>query len=338
MAESPAGVVYQTGSPPGAAYPTANSPGTAYSIAATSPAATQGSTTSLGAALQSIPPGAEQSTNEWNPLSPTASGTLVACSSVPPPSAASSRGADVSGVRLGMTRDEVVAACCATPRKTVYEHRAAIDKTGQETNPPADSAQLAEPAYLSSITCGGVSGVLDIGFSPPPALARVVRVNDKISVDATQTTAERYAEDLTARYGEPVDHVQRTSSNGYGSTVTYKWLFRQDKSDLDCAPRSVSGRTFTPHLPGPGRCATQLVVKIGSHSSGVVAGDFQLINVREVADRIDQHIAFLNKTVGLKMQEGATVAAFSQPLTPDLVDTSSDRGMQSGLLPGDEHR
>jgi hypothetical protein len=218
-----------------------------------------------------------------------------------------------------MSVDEAIAACCAIPTMKAREHRVAIGKTGQEVSPKTDPKQLIEPPFLRSLTCGGAAGMIDVGFSFPPSSPRVVQVHDKAFGEALHTTPDGYLHDLIARYGKPVDHgaTEPIDPARGSSAVTYKWLFRKNAADLDCAPRSSSSLTFESALPHAGQCATQVVVRIASEPGHVIAADFALNNLRNLAEGYDQHIRFLNKTNGLSLPEGGMTAALSpKPPSP----------------------
>ncbi len=256
---------------------------------------------------------------QWTPppFAPIVFDPPVACPAVPPKSTqAAAKGPEVAGIRLGMTVDEVVAACCAIPSMKARVRRVAIDKTGHQVSLQTDPKQLVEPPFLSSVACGGSAGMIDVGFSPPPSTPRVVRIHDKAFGEVLHTTPDKYLHDLVARYGNPVDHgaTEPIDPARGSSAVTYKWLFRKSATEQDCAPRAASGDTFDPTLPATGQCATHVVVRIAGDPNHVIAADFELNNLREFAGSYDQHIHFLNQKYGTKLPEGTMTAGLSQRL------------------------
>ena len=248
----------------------------------------------------------------------TASGRPPVCESNgtnAAPAASVGRTPEAGQIRLGMTRDEVVAACCWRPYLRIQEHYVATDKNGEEQSvAPGNAGQdLLEEPYLSAITCGSGAGLTDVGFSPPPAESRVSSVIHAAFATSINSSSEDYLAGLVSRYGEPdaqlgpdtLDASQRSSAR------TYKWLFRRDGRDRDCGPPlHERDQSFFGVAPPDRRpCATQLTVRIASDPRQVIEARFKLFNPHELDEARDRHVAALNRRHGTHFEDAKTLYA-----------------------------
>ena len=222
---------------------------------------------------------------------------------------------DAGQIRLGMTREQVVAACCWRPGVRVTEHDAAIDKGGNEqTFEPGRAGQdLLEDPYLSAILCSSSAGSTEADFAPPPAESRVSKVTHTAYDNAINSPPDDYLASLVSRYGEPAAQVGPDLIHPGGKTLAteYKWLFRRDARDRDCGPplrerhESFFGSMAPDHRP----CATQLTVRIISEPGHVLEARFRLSNPHERDETYDRHVAALNRRYGLHLEDSKTLYA-----------------------------
>jgi hypothetical protein len=219
--------------------------------------------------------------------------------------------ADLTGVSLGMTPDEAIGVCCATGRQVTQTQVAAL-KSGREIDPRKTNAQTIEPAHLASMTCSGADGVLEMRFSFPPGVPRVVQVDYTTARDRTPTPLF-FIPDLQERYGPIAVRLEPVPTPEGGRHSALEWLIKKQPNDANClnVGEAAGGQLFQPVLPLSGRCATSLAVQYTITNEQMSPITYQLINVTDFAQAFDQHIAFLNR----KYQAGLPEKPLSRALT-----------------------
>jgi hypothetical protein len=221
--------------------------------------------------------------------------------------------AEAGGIRLGMTRDDVVAACCKRPRVTIREIYAATDKNGQRVDPSTNKELLLGDPYLSVVTCGGGQGLTQIQFSPGPGKNTVTQIDHTAYGESIGKAPPEYLASLIAEYGAARDQVgpEIIDAARKSSARSYKWLFSRNAREADCAPRSNwrGHDEFGSNLPETGACATHLTVRIAATPQSVIAADFKLLNVSATMQAHDQYVLYLNKTYGTHFADARTAYA-----------------------------
>lgn len=230
--------------------------------------------------------------------------------------AAAKGNADVGGIRLGMTQEEVVAVCKQRPEITVHEVFAVTDLQGRVASIDTPPAERLTPPYLGGVMCESKAGVTQVEFSPPPGEPRAIAVYHHTFGASVGLDPDAYLARLGALHGDPVDQTASEPINPEkdSSSRRYKWLFAESEADADCSLRAPGerGDVFVSTLPGSGPCATQVTLQLAAQPGSVLAADFTLINVRSWAEAKDRSVADLNKQYGTHFPEGAMSAEFTR--------------------------
>jgi hypothetical protein len=222
---------------------------------------------------------------------------------------------EIGGIRLDMTKDEVVAVCQKRPDAVVRETLALTDRRGKPAPTSTPVAERLTPPYLEEVMCGSKAGVTRVLFSPPPGEARVIKVDHEAYGVSIRMGRDAYLATLEAAFGKPADQteIEPIDPNEDSSARRYKWLFAESDADADCAMRAPipKGETFTAVLPRPGPCATHITLRLASSPGSVIEAAFTLTNARRLADARDRSVAALNKQYGTHFPEGAAAAALT---------------------------
>ncbi|MDJ0926976.1 MAG: hypothetical protein QNJ73_04920 [Gammaproteobacteria bacterium] len=185
--------------------------------------------------------------------------------------------ADILGVRLGMTADEVIAALQAykpdwesDPIFNTVEELAGVTRE----RPTPDTPGAFAPRIMIN---DRPRENIDVHLAQPPAENRVLRIerNQSSSAFATQNTSlEVYVNALIEKYGEPAERPPQRNPD----LAVLKWLYPADGAD--CNPFKVSGapmnRKNWPTNPNqfaypPDQCAAVLVYSVTAND-GIVSG------------------------------------------------------------------
>jgi hypothetical protein len=172
-------------------------------------------------------------------------------------------------VSLGMSREEVVAACSLSIKGPIVQ--SAID----------------------TIECGKFGDSVAVMFASPPAKPVVIAVS-RFIVDHLGNgqfgTPELLVKQLVAAYGAPVTHV--TEQLDSTQAEHYAWVFPRGPDDSWCVlvgPAHLGGKELKSGIFGSGPCATHVIARVVPIRGSVSDAKISLINLDAFPGAREEH-------------------------------------------------
>jgi hypothetical protein len=216
-------------------------------------------------------------------------------------------GPEIVGLALGLTENDVIASCSHRTKPVIQQMRAALNRTGQESDPSYDPTSVVGETYLRAMTCfSSDTGLSQIKFAPPPKRTVEQLDHTDYSVDRG-VPADSYLTLLETAYGgPPADRIGPVAFDNGRMHLTLKWQFPAGSNfELDCMPRLNDGakEDFEPALLAGIPCMTTLTVGLvleqqpGS-TTQVKSASFKLLNPRATVDAEQAYLDSVNRRYG----------------------------------------
>jgi len=200
---------------------------------------------------------------------------------------------ELAGLRLGMTEQEINAACERRAIKPIIRRSyGGFDEKGRSLPSTPTPAQAApgEQRFLAHMTCGSSAGLTDIAFPPrnDDARAVVIRHDDTAP---TRTSVEASEKALSDEFGDPSKRATDKIVHSGLDKLSLEWVV--PKGARDC--RDLSAKAEEPNLSIPEDCGYVYSTEIFS-KDGVVS--LTKSSLADVAEMVRTHQRYLAQLYG----------------------------------------
>jgi hypothetical protein len=197
-------------------------------------------------------------------------------------------GADIHGVRLGMTPEEALAvlekkfpdAKINAPKYFTMAQATGLDFSGTQSTADTPGAFATKASVIDNTT----RDVISLEFAVPPARNVVQSITRKQDIQfradfaTNKTSADVYYQALVGKYGPP------TKETPLYSGKILKWLYPAEK--MDCHPSNRGAahpQSWVLQRTEPEKCATALLYSYAAGADGVVTHvEARLANVGQM--------------------------------------------------------